>query len=105
MRSITWDVSVAPRWSARAACRRCPLKGDEQRESSSSTDHDAGRYRQADGTVRAGDPHELAVVLFASVHGIAALTTADLLDGVSRERAVEGAIDVAWRGIAGSAAS
>jgi len=36
---------------------------------------------------------------------ITALATANLLDGVSRERAVEGAIDVAWRGIAGTAAS
>jgi hypothetical protein len=41
----------------------------------------------------------------ASVHGIAALATADLLDGVPWERAAQGAIDVAWRGIAGPAAS
>lgn len=34
------------------------------------------------------------------MHGIAALANADLLDGASRERAAEGAIDVAWRGIA-----
>ncbi len=47
----------------------------------------------------------LAAVLLASVHGIAALATPDLLDGVSQERTVEGAIDVAWRGIAGLAAS
>jgi AcrR family transcriptional regulator len=55
---------------------------------------------QADGIVRAGDPHELAVVVFASVHGVATLATDDLLDGVPWERAAESTIDFAWRGIA-----
>jgi AcrR family transcriptional regulator len=55
---------------------------------------------QAEGIVRAGDPHELAVVIFASVHGVATLATDDLLDDVPWERAAESTIDFAWRGIA-----
>ena len=55
---------------------------------------------QAEGIVRAGDPHELAVVVFASVHGVATLATDDLLDDVPWERAAESTIDFAWRGIA-----
>ena len=55
---------------------------------------------QAEGIVRTGDPHELAVVVFASVHGVATLATDDLLDDVPWERAAESTIDFAWRGIA-----
>jgi AcrR family transcriptional regulator len=58
---------------------------------------------QIEGIVRAGDPHELAVVVFASVHGVATLATGDLLDDVPWERAAESTIDLAWRGIAARA--
>ena len=45
------------------------------------------------------DPERLALVAFASVHGVAALATGDLLEGVSVEEATDATVDVMLRGI------
>ncbi|WP_221583579.1 TetR/AcrR family transcriptional regulator [Microbacterium sp. G2-8] len=44
---------------------------------------------QEAGTVRDGDPAELARVAFATVHGVAMLAVADLFDGVPWEQATD----------------
>lgn len=49
---------------------------------------------QAAGAVQPGEPERLALVAFASVHGVAALATGDLLDGVSVEDATTATVDV-----------
>ena len=85
------------------AQKRHPGASDELRslsEESMSLLVETITSAQAEGIVRAGDPHELAVVVFASVHGVATLATDDLLDDVPWERAAESTIDFAWRGIA-----
>ena len=55
---------------------------------------------QAAGAVQAGDPERLALVAFASVHGVAALATGDLLEGVSVEEATEATVDLLLSAIA-----
>lgn len=53
---------------------------------------------QAAGAVAPGDdPERLALVAFASVHGVAALATGDLLDGVSVEDATDATVDLLLR--------
>ncbi|QIG40850.1 TetR/AcrR family transcriptional regulator [Microbacterium sp. 4R-513] len=60
---------------------------------------------QAAGQAKGGGPARLALVAFASVHGVAALATADLLDGVPWEEAAEAVLAFLAEGIdAGSAA-
>jgi AcrR family transcriptional regulator len=54
---------------------------------------------QAAGAIVPGDPERYALVAFASVHGVAALATGDLLDGVSVEDATEATVDVLLRAI------
>jgi len=55
---------------------------------------------QATGAVTAGDdPERLALVAFASVHGVAALATGDLLDGVSVAEATDATVDLLLRAI------
>ncbi|KRE28874.1 TetR/AcrR family transcriptional regulator [Agromyces sp. Soil535] len=55
---------------------------------------------QAAGAVTAGDdPERLALVAFASVHGVAALATGDLLDGVSVAEATDATVDLLLRAI------
>lgn len=55
---------------------------------------------QAAGAVAPGDdPERLALVAFASVHGVAALATGDLLDGVSVEDATDATVDLLLRAI------
>lgn len=54
---------------------------------------------QAAGAVAPGDPERLALVAFASVHGVAALATGDLLDGVSVGEATEATVDLLLRAI------
>ncbi|BBH69442.1 TetR family transcriptional regulator [Actinoplanes sp. OR16] len=54
---------------------------------------------QRAGEARDGDPQELALIVFANVHGVATLATDDLLDGVPWEKAAAAVIDFAWRGI------
>lgn len=49
---------------------------------------------QAAGEIPAGDAERRALVIFASVHGVAALATADLLDGVSWQDAADATIAV-----------
>ena len=58
---------------------------------------------QAAGAVQSGDPERLALVAFASVHGVAALATGDLLEGVSVEEATEATVDVLLSAIAAAA--
>ncbi|MBB2948532.1 AcrR family transcriptional regulator [Actinoplanes lutulentus] len=55
---------------------------------------------QEAGEARAGDAKQLALIVFANVHGVATLATDDLLDGVPWEEAAALTIDFAWRGIA-----
>lgn len=47
---------------------------------------------QTAGEIPVGDAERRALVIFASVHGVAALATADLLDGVPWEDAAEATI-------------
>lgn len=55
---------------------------------------------QAAGAIAPGDdPERLALVAFASVHGVAALATGDLLDGVSVEDATDATVDLLLRAI------
>jgi len=49
---------------------------------------------QAAGEIPTGDAERRALVIFASVHGVAALATADLLDGVPWQDAAEATIEV-----------
>jgi len=60
---------------------------------------------QAAGAVLPEEPERLALVAFASVHGVAALATGDLLDGVSVEEATAATVDVLLRAIGSSAAA
>jgi AcrR family transcriptional regulator len=54
---------------------------------------------QTAGEARAGDPKELAMIVFANVHGVATLATDDLLDGAPWESAAAAVINFAWQGI------
>ena len=54
---------------------------------------------QAAGAIVPGDPERYALVAFASVHGVAALATGDLLEGVTVEDATEATVDVLLRAI------
>jgi hypothetical protein len=54
---------------------------------------------QAADEVRAGDPQQLALIVFANLHGIATLATDDLLDGVPWQDAAASSIDFTWHGI------
>ncbi|MDQ4504634.1 TetR/AcrR family transcriptional regulator [Sinomonas sp. ASV322] len=58
---------------------------------------------QSAGAVRAGDPDELAMIAFASVHGIAALATAGLLGETPMTDAVASVIGFVWTGLAAPA--
>ncbi|MFF2274492.1 TetR/AcrR family transcriptional regulator [Agromyces sp. NPDC058126] len=49
---------------------------------------------QAKGEIREGDVERQALVVFAAVHGVAALATDDLLDGVAWQDAAESTIAV-----------
>ncbi|WP_110589501.1 TetR/AcrR family transcriptional regulator [Microbacterium suaedae] len=51
------------------------------------------------GTVRDGDPAELARISFATVHGVAMLAIDDLLDGVPWEQATEEAVAFLMEGL------
>ncbi|WP_448003513.1 TetR/AcrR family transcriptional regulator [Agromyces bauzanensis] len=55
---------------------------------------------QSAGDVLPGDPERLALVAFASVHGIAVLATGDLLEGFSVEEATDAAVDMLLSAIA-----
>lgn len=55
---------------------------------------------QAAGDVLPGDAERLALVAFASVHGVAVLATGDLLEGFSVEQATDAAVDVLLSAIA-----
>ena len=60
---------------------------------------------QAAGAVLPAEPERLALVAFASVHGVAALATGDLLDGVAVEDATAATIDVLLRAVGMGAAT
>ncbi|HXH33777.1 MAG TPA: TetR/AcrR family transcriptional regulator [Plantibacter sp.] len=46
-----------------------------------------------------GDPQHIALVAFATFHGIATLASGGLLDGVPADDLVTKAVDVFWRGL------
>ena len=54
---------------------------------------------EAAGVVLPDRPERLALVVFASVHGVAALATGDLLDGVTVEEATAATVDVLLQAI------
>lgn len=54
---------------------------------------------QEAGAIRAGDPHRIALTAFATFHGIAALASGGLLDGVPVADLVADAGDVLWVGL------
>lgn len=60
---------------------------------------------QATGEVRPGDVERQALVVFAAVHGVAALATDDLLDGVPWREAAEATIDAVLSSLTGVATS
>ena len=84
------------------AAKRLALATTELREASS-----AGMIgvvamideAQQDGEIASGDPELLAVVVFASVHGVATLAIDDLLNGVEISPAVTATVDLVWRGL------
>lgn len=49
--------------------------------------------------ITGGDPHHIALVAFATFHGIAALASGGLLDGVPADDLVTSAVDLFWRGL------
>jgi len=53
----------------------------------------------ADAVAPGDDPERLALAAFASVHGVAALATGDLLEGVSVEEATDTTVDLLLRAI------
>jgi fatty acid/phospholipid biosynthesis enzyme len=55
---------------------------------------------QAAAAVQPGDPERLALVAFASVHGVATLATGDMLAGISVEEETDATVDVLLRAIA-----
>lgn len=54
---------------------------------------------QAAGQVTPGDSARIALVVFASVHGVASLATDELLDGMSVEEATDATIELLLRAI------
>ena len=60
---------------------------------------------QATGEVRPGDVERQSLVVFAAVHGVAALATDDLLDGVPWREAAEATIDAVLSSLTGVATS
>lgn len=54
---------------------------------------------QAAGQVTPGDSGRIALVVFASVHGVASLATDELLDGMSVEDATEATVELLLRAI------
>jgi AcrR family transcriptional regulator len=60
---------------------------------------------QARGEVRQGDIERQSLVVFAAVHGVAALATDDLLDGVPWRDAAEATIDAVLSSLTGIATS
>lgn len=54
---------------------------------------------QAIDAIVPGDPQHIALVAFATFHGIATLASGGLLDGVPADDLVTKAVDVFWRGL------
>ncbi|MGG7465326.1 TetR/AcrR family transcriptional regulator [Plantibacter sp. YIM 135347] len=54
---------------------------------------------QAVGAVAADDPQQIALVAFATFHGIATLASGELLDDVPTDSLVDTAIELFWRGL------
>ena len=63
------------------------------------------REAQASGEVRPGDVERQSLVVFAAVHGVAALATDDLLDGVPWHDVAEATIDALLSALTGAAGS
>ncbi|MCQ4119103.1 TetR/AcrR family transcriptional regulator [Rhodococcus tibetensis] len=55
---------------------------------------------QATGGIGPGDPSRIALVAFATFHGIATLAAGGMLDGVPVDEVVTAASDTFWRGLA-----
>lgn len=54
---------------------------------------------QSIGAIAPGDPQRIALVAFATLHGIATLASGDLLDGVPSDDLLAEASDLLWRGM------
>ncbi|KQW06243.1 transcriptional regulator [Leifsonia sp. Root4] len=54
---------------------------------------------QATGAIGPGDAQRIALVAFATFHGIATLASGGLLDGVPADDLVAAALDLFWRGL------
>ncbi|KAB1654323.1 TetR/AcrR family transcriptional regulator [Pseudoclavibacter chungangensis] len=61
--------------------------------------HELVRRGQAEGIVRTGSADEFTVAAFASVHGLAAIITADLLDGTPAPAAIDAVLQLVWGGL------
>ncbi|WP_072688572.1 TetR/AcrR family transcriptional regulator [Rhodococcus marinonascens] len=55
---------------------------------------------QTAGDIGPGDPSRIALVAFATFHGIATLAAAGMLDGAPVDEVVAAASDMFWRGLA-----
>ena len=51
------------------------------------------------GAVAPGDPHRIALVAFATFHGVAVLSSGGLLDGVSADDLVASASELFWNAV------
>lgn len=54
---------------------------------------------QEAGAIAPGDPHRIALVAFATFHGIATLSSGGLIDGTSADDLVATASELLWRGL------
>lgn len=57
------------------------------------------RRGHAEGVLRDGPAGDLALAVFAPVHGVAELSTTSLLRGAGVDAAVDVVVDVVWRGL------
>ena len=51
------------------------------------------------GAIGPGDPQRIALVAFATFHGVAVLSSGGLLDGVSADELVATASELFWHGL------
>lgn len=72
----------------------------ETGESAMNVVHELLLEAQSAGEIIAGDVAGLAFVAFASVHGLAVLASGNLLGEISVDAALDGALDILWRGMA-----
>lgn len=99
---VSFAVERAALLTVMYATKHHPRASAELRQiGQASTAIATGLIRQAQqaGEVGPGAPDRLALVAFATVHGVATLATGELLDGVPVDDAVTAAVDVLWAGL------